>query len=176
MREPKKESKKEKKETKEPKKETKETKKEPKKEIKEPKKSSSASKRTRHQKDRLKMYQGEEKVHSSHIISAKERKKFDLANYRDRIENYRNQLSSTNQSVHTVIDNYLMSQNKNKEMQGGPLPSSKGVIPKSQIKKRIEMKIEIAKLSGDIKNKRFNSYLKKAAKAYDVDMRCFNGN
>ena len=120
-------------------------------------------------------YEGDNKVDASHYISVMEREHFDLANGNDNESNYRNQNQLTNRSVHTTIDNYLISQSSKHSIEGKSLMCEAGYIAPSEIKARIEMKIDVAKQTGDIYNARFQNYLRKCAEGYGVDMRVFNG-
>jgi len=138
----------------------------------------SEHKRTPAQKERIALYQGDRTgLQSSHIISAKERDHFDLANRDDSVSNYRMQTAPTNQSKHTRIDNYLLGQSPNHQMTYTPIPASEkhGTIYQEQISQRIQQKIDVAKESSDIYNSRYQGFLYKAAAAHNVDLRQFNG-
>ncbi|PRP87824.1 hypothetical protein PROFUN_04298 [Planoprotostelium fungivorum] len=134
------------------------------------------SKRTHHQKDCSDKYTGSHNTHASHVISAAERSHFRLPNSNDDPSNYRNNNAATNQSVHTTIDNHLLSQSSSHSMSGGSLNTNAGYyVPAREVQARIEHKIDVAKENGDIHNERYRSFLKKAAGAYGIDQRTFNG-
>ena len=136
----------------------------------------SQSKRTSFQQERRDLYQGDDKKDSSHYISAGERAKFGLPNKNDSLANYRMQDVNKNRSVHTTIDNHLLAQSSKQKFKGGSLKTASGIyIPERAIAWRIEQKIQVAKKQGDINNERFRNYLFKAAVAYEVDLRYFNG-
>lgn len=132
-------------------------------------------KRTSKQTERREMYQGSNKVDSSHYISAKERLYFNLPNKNDTLSNYRNQNPTTNRSNHNKIDNFLLKNNKKHSYEGQTLQGKNGSIYACESRNRIQHKIDVAKENGDIHNDRFRNYLKKAANAYDMDLRQFNG-
>ncbi|PRP75717.1 hypothetical protein PROFUN_09141 [Planoprotostelium fungivorum] len=103
-------------------------------------------------------------THTSHIISAAERSHFRLANGNDGPFNYRNNNAATNQS------------SSSHSMRGGSLNTNAGYyVPAREVQARIERKIEVAKGNGDIHNERYRGFLKKAAGAYGIDQRTFNG-
>lgn len=127
------------------------------------------------QKECSDSYTGDYVTEASHYISVKEREYFKLPNKNDSEANYRNQNQLTNRSVHTTIDNYLLAQSPKHSVEATALKCSAGYISKDEIKQRIEMKIKVAKETGDINNKRYRNFLHKCAEAYGVDMRTFNG-
>ncbi len=138
----------------------------------------SSSKRTANQQARRDAYQGSDAStkQSSHYISAQERSHFDLANKHDSLANYRMQEAFTNQSVHRKIDNHLLRQSHNHSMEGGWLRDRDGhTITSTEIAGRVQMKIDVAKQQGDIHNDRYRNFLHKAADAYGLDLRQFNG-
>ncbi|PRP86896.1 hypothetical protein PROFUN_03644 [Planoprotostelium fungivorum] len=134
------------------------------------------NKRTHHQQDCSDKYTGPYDTHASHIISADERSHFDLPNSNDGPSNYRNNNAITNQSVHTTIDNHLLDQSSSHSMEGGSLTTNSGIyVPETEVQSRVEHKIDTAKETGDIQNDRYRGFLEKAADAYDIDKRAFNG-
>ncbi|PRP84298.1 hypothetical protein PROFUN_07599 [Planoprotostelium fungivorum] len=125
------------------------------------------SKRTHHQKDCRGKYTGSHNTHASHVISAAERSRFRLPNSNDAPSNYRNNNAATNQSV---------NQSSSHSMSGGSLNTNAGYyVPAREVQARIEHKIEVAKENEDMNNERYRNFLKKAAGAYGIDQRTFNG-
>ena len=69
----------------------------------------------------------------------------------------------------------FLDKSKNHSIEGVSLNCGAGYIAPSEIKARIEMKIDVAKQTGDIHNDRYQNFLRKCAEGYGVDMRVFNG-
>jgi len=135
-----------------------------------------AGKRTLYQKECRDKYTGMFRTEASHNISVKEKEYFKLPTSNDGPENYRNQNTITNRSVHTTIDNNLLhNSSKHHRYEGKSLECGAGYISKNEIRNRIQAKINVAKKSGDIRNQRYKKFLKKSADAYDMDLRQFNG-
>lgn len=136
----------------------------------------SSKRNTKLQRERADSYSGPYNTNASHKISIEEREYFDLPNKNDSLSNLRNNNEKTNKSAHTVIDNYLLSQSPQHTVQGGPLHAPEvGTITSEEVARRVQTKIDTAKETGDIHNDRFRNYLKKNAKAYNIDARQFNG-
>jgi hypothetical protein len=140
------------------------------------------SKRTVHQENSRNAYEGEYKTDASHRISAEERKHFKLANKNDGPENYRQNNSFTNKSIHSRIDNHYLSQTTKHEFVAMTPEQRKYVhegkevyISPAEEAARIQAKIDVAKSTGDINDERFRNYLYKAAEANALDLRQFNG-
>ncbi|CAE7763169.1 unnamed protein product, partial [Symbiodinium necroappetens] len=127
----------------------------------------SSSKRTHHQQDCHVSYGGRFNTHASHTISAAERAHFNLANRSDGPGNYRNCDAYTNQSVHRRIDEHFLCQSQRHSFTQDGMdfgqPGTKSYISPQEVARRTQAKINAAKESGDIYNRRFNNYLYKMA-------------
>jgi len=112
-----------------------------------------------------------------YVISPREREYFDLPFRRnDSTEFYIILNSIINESLNTAIDHFLLKQYTTFGFTGCSFKTKQGYyVPRDEIKARIQQKIDVATLNGDIYIERFRNYLKQAAYSYNLDVQQFNG-